>query len=84
MNSDNSGLINNPNLRPQKTTEYELGFKQVLTEKTALKISAYYREMRDLLQTVSYTEAYPITYIAYGNRDFGTVKGFTLEYEVLQ
>ncbi len=82
LNSDNGSLVNNPDLRPQKTTEYELGFKQILTEKSALKISAYYREMRDLLQTVNYAEAYPITYIAYGNRDFGTVKGFTLEYEM--
>ena len=82
LNSDNGNLVNNPDLRPQKTTEYELGFKQILTEKSALKISAYYREMRDLLQTVNYAEAYPITYVAYGNRDFGTVKGFTLEYEL--
>lgn len=82
LNSDNGNLVNNPNLRPQKTTEYELGFKQILTEKSALKISAYYREMRDLLQSINYAEAYPITYIAFGNRDFGTVKGFTLEYEM--
>ncbi len=82
INSRNSGLLNNPDLRPQRTTEYEIGFKQVLTEKTAIKISAFYRELRDLIQTVPFTEAYPITYIAYGNRDFGTTKGFTLEYEM--
>ncbi len=82
LNGDNSEVINNPDLKPQKTTEYELGFKQALTEKSAIKISAFYRELRDLIQTVSYTQAYPITYVAYGNRDFGTVKGFSLEYEM--
>lgn len=83
INSNISGAaLNNPNLRPQKTTEYELGFKQALTDRTAIKISAFYRELRDLIQTVNFTQAYPIEYIAYGNRDFGTVKGFTLEYEM--
>jgi hypothetical protein len=78
----NGGILNNPNLLPQRTTEYEMAFKQLLSKKSALKIAAFYRELRDLLQAVNYPEAYPITYVAYGNRDFGTVKGFTLEYEL--
>ncbi len=82
INSRATSTMNNPNLEPQKTTEYEIGFKQKLTEKTALKISAFYRELRDLMQTVSFTQAYPIEYVAYGNRDFGTVKGFSFEYEM--
>jgi outer membrane receptor protein involved in Fe transport len=81
-NLRNGNILNNPNLLPQKTTEYELAFKQALSKKSALKIAAFYRELRDLLQAVNYPEAYPITYIAYGNRDFGTVKGFQLEYEL--
>lgn len=79
---DNGGILNNPNLKPQRTTEYEMAFKQMLSKKSALKLAAFYRELRDLLQAINYPEAYPITYIAYGNRDFGTVKGFTLEYEL--
>lgn len=79
---NNGNILNNPNLKPQRTTEYEMAFKQMLSKRSALKLSAFYRELRDLLQAVNYPEAYPITYIAYGNRDFGTVKGFTLEYEL--
>lgn len=82
INSNVGSTLNNPDLKPQKTTEYELGFKQALSDKTALKISAFYRELRDLIQTVNYTQAYPIEYIAFGNRDFGTVKGFSFEYEM--
>ena len=81
-NLRNGAILNNPNLLPQRTTEYELAFKQLLSKKSALKIAAFYRELRDLLQAVAFPEAYPITYVAYGNRDFGTVKGFTLEYEL--
>jgi outer membrane receptor protein involved in Fe transport len=82
QNLRNGGLLNNPNLLPQRTTEYEIAFKQVLTQKSALKLAAFYRELRDLLQSIPYPEAYPRTYVAYGNRDFGTVKGFQLEYEM--
>lgn len=82
INLRNTGVVGNPNLRPQRTIEYELGFKQALSKRTALKISAFYREMRDLLQVVNFPQAFPITYISFGNRDFGTVKGFTLEYEM--
>ena len=82
INSNVGSTLNNPDLKPQKTTEYELGFKQALSDKTALKISAFYRELRDLIQTVNFTQAYPIEYIAFGNRDFGTVKGFSFEYEM--
>ena len=35
-----------------------------------------------MMQTVSLTEAYPITYIAYGNLDFATSKGYTIAYEL--
>lgn len=82
INKDASGILNNPDLKPQVTTEYELGFKQKLTEKSGLKISAYYRELRDMVQTTAFTQAYPITYVAYGNLDFATTKGLIIEYEL--
>lgn len=81
-NGDNGNLLSNPDLKPQRTTDYEIGFRQKLNDNSALKISAFYREMRDMMQTLSFTEAYPITYIAYGNLDFGTVKGYTIAYDL--
>jgi hypothetical protein len=47
-----------------------------------LKIEAFYREMRDQIQVRSFTGAYPSTYRAFGNLDFGTVKGLTLTYDL--
>lgn len=75
-------FINNPDLRPQRNTSYEIGFKQTLTNKTAVKIASFYREQRDLIQVQSFNEAHPITYVSYGNRDFSTIKGFSLEFEM--
>lgn len=75
-------VLDNPNLRPEKTIDYEIGFQQVLSKTSSLKISAFYREQRDNVQILSYTGAYPVTYRSYGNRDFGTVKGLTVAYDL--
>lgn len=77
-----SSTVNNPDLRPSKTIDYELGFQQVLSSSSSLKISAFYREQRDQIALVAATGAYPRTYTTYGNIDFGTVKGFTVAYDL--
>ena len=77
-----SATISNANLKPETTVDYELGFQQVLTRTSSLKISAFYREQRNNVQLQSIFEAYPATYSTFGNRDFGTVKGVTIAYDL--
>ena len=77
-----SSIINNSNLKPETTVDYELGFQQVLTRTSALKISAFYREQRNNVQLINVFQAYPATYKTFGNRDFGTIKGLTIEYDL--
>jgi len=79
---DRNVIINNANLRPERTIDYAFGFQQVLTRTSSLKINAFYRELRDQVQVRNLFEAYPATYRTYGNRDFGTVKGITFEYDL--
>ena len=74
--------INNPNLRPTTTIDYAIGFQQVLTKTSAIKIETFYREMRNQIQAFRYVEAHPATYTTFGNRDFGTVKGLTVSYDL--
>ena len=38
--------------------------------------------MRDMIQVRNFTGAYPRPYRAFGNLDFGTVKGFTMGYDM--
>lgn len=80
--ANRSATINNPNLRPEKTIDYEIGFQQVLGKTSSIKFSAFYREMRDQVQLQTIFDAYPSTYNTYGNRDFGTVKGMTIAYDL--
>lgn len=77
-----NNLISNPDLRPTKTIDYELGFQQVLSPTSSLKISAFYREMRDMIQVRNFAGAYPRPYRAFGNLDFGTSKGLTIAYDM--
>lgn len=74
-------VINNPDLRPTRTIDYEVGFQQVLSRSSSLKIAGFYREQRDEITVVNVAGAYPKTYRSYGNLDFGTVKGITLTYD---
>lgn len=75
-------VLNNPNLRPTRKTDYEIGFKQQIGDNSALSLIASYSEWRDMVQVTRFNQAYPITYDTYGNLDFGTVKGFRVEYEL--
>ncbi len=78
----NNDLINNPNLKTEKTIDYELGFQQKLSNTSSLKLSSFYREMRDMQQAIAVYGAYPVNYYTYGNIDFGTVKGFSATYDL--
>jgi outer membrane receptor protein involved in Fe transport len=74
--------FNNPSLRPERTIDYEVGFQQKLSASSAIKMSAYYKELRDMIQSQTYLYAYPSTYDGFGNQDFGTVKGFNFSYDM--
>jgi hypothetical protein len=80
---ENSGnIINNPDLKPTKTIDYELGFQQVLSKASSIKIAAFYRELRDQIQIRNVVNAWPRDYRTYDNFDFGTVKGFTTTFDL--
>lgn len=74
--------FSNPNLKPEKTTVYEIKFQQKLSRSSAFGISAFYKEMRDNIQFINLDFAFPIKYTTYGNIDFGTVKGLTFNYDL--
>jgi len=81
-NNAASSIINNPNLKPQQSIDYEIGFRQKIGAKSAISISAYYSEKRNQIQAYRFSGAYPNTYYSYQNIDFGTVQGFTVSYKM--
>ena len=77
-----SGDFNNPNLKPERTTVYEVKFQQRLSRSSAFAISAFYKESQNNIQSINVDYAFPIKYTTYGNVDFGTVKGLTFNYDL--
>lgn len=76
--------INNANLSPEQTINYEVGFQQKLTNSSAVKINAYYKELRDMIQRRYFLYLpNPVNEnLGFDNIDFGTVKGFTFAYDL--
>ncbi len=80
--NNQSDRVNNPDLKPETTIEYAIGFKQKISKRSAIELNGFYREMRDQIATIRVSEAYPRTYTTFGNLDFGTVKGLTVTYDM--
>jgi outer membrane receptor protein involved in Fe transport len=74
------GPFGNPDLNPQRTTMYELGLKQQLTENLAIDVTGFYRDIRDWISTSPPIETVlsGVTYSRNINRDFANVRGITL------
>ncbi|MCI0616518.1 TonB-dependent receptor [bacterium] len=74
------GPFGNPDLKPQRTTMYELGLKQQISENIGVDVTGYYRDIRDWISTspeiLTYTTG--VTYSKRINRDFANVKGVAL------
>ena len=64
-----------PRLEPEKTTQYEFGLTQQLGDNTSFNVTAYYKDVQDLIQIFHQDPAVPRVYDTYDNADYGTIKG---------
>ncbi len=71
----------NPELKPVRTTSYEVGFRHQIGDNSAIDITAYYKELRDLVQERNLT-ALPTSYARFINTDYGTIKGVSATFEL--
>ncbi len=72
------GVLGNPDIKPERTTQYEFGYKHALTSFLGLDVSMFYKDIRDLLGVEfisTYTNA---EYARLTNVDFGSATGFTI------
>jgi outer membrane receptor protein involved in Fe transport len=74
--------IGNPDLKPTKTTQYEIGLSQQVGENASLDVSAFYKEIRDLVILRNRYLADPNTYPQYQNGDYGSVKGLSVNFDL--
>ena len=81
-----STRVPNPNLKPERTVSYELGFKTLISENASFSITGFYKDVKDLIQSrnvgTATAPAFPSSYETFENVDFGTVKGFDIIFEL--
>ena len=77
-----AALVGNPNLKPEKTVQGELGIQQEIFDNILMNATIYYRDIRDLTGTRA--DIISLTglkrYALYSNSDLGLVKGFILSF----
>lgn len=67
----------NANLNPEKTVTYEFGLQQQMTDNLAFNLTAFYKDVRDLLALQQIRISTQETYNKYVNKDYGSIKGIT-------
>lgn len=76
-------LLGNPDLSPERTISYELGMNHMLSDRLHLDITAYYKDISDLVTTRSTYEVAGNAVTFIDNGDYGSVKGLDIALEKL-
>jgi outer membrane receptor protein involved in Fe transport len=78
------GVLGNPDVKPERTVQYQFGYKQGITEWLGLDVSVFYKDIRDLLGVEFVSTYNGAEYARLTNADFGNVVGFTLSLDQRQ
>jgi outer membrane receptor protein involved in Fe transport len=78
---DGQTRVSNPGLDPERTTQYELGFRQRLGERAAVSISGFYRTQENKISVRPVVGGFP-AYSTYFNADFTTTQGAEFNFDL--
>ncbi|RMD93539.1 MAG: TonB-dependent receptor [Calditrichaeota bacterium] len=73
--------LGNPELKPENTLSYELGLVHVLPFGLQLNVSAYLKDVNNLIQHAVYTDSLGYSYETFDNREYADIKGFSIGLE---
>lgn len=85
--TDNNWSLNTGHVSSEVTTQYEIGFRQILGNVAALNITAFYKNTRGLINTSTVffqrsEGGEVLRYITPTNTDFGTIKGLAMSLDL--
>ncbi len=81
---DRHPTMGNPDIRPERTVQYQFGYKQALADWLGLDVTAFYKDVRGLLGVEIISTYNGALYTRLTNVDFGNVIGFTLALDQRQ
>jgi len=73
--------IGNALLKPEKTSAWDIGIVNALPGNFRLDISAYFKDVSDLVEEAVYINSGNEQYTNYTNRDYANIKGFHVNLE---
>ncbi|NPB03236.1 MAG: TonB-dependent receptor [Thermotogae bacterium] len=74
-------VMGNPSLKPEKTISYEVGIKHAFNPYTVIDITAFYKDIADLVQSKwIYIGNTGWQYTTFVNQDFGSVRGVEVTF----
>lgn len=84
---DDAFTFLNGQVNSEETTQYEVGFRQILGDVAALNVTAFYKNTRGLVnQQLVFFSPIPggerLEYYSPQNTDFGTIKGLAISLDV--
>ncbi|KAA3608423.1 MAG: TonB-dependent receptor [Calditrichaeota bacterium] len=84
-NGEDLLIVYNGHTEAENTTQYEFGFKQQIADFASLDLTAYYKNIRGLLNIVQQQTSFgldTLNYLTAANTDFGTVKGLAASFNL--
>ncbi len=77
-------IMGNPDIKPEKTVQYQFGYRQALTDWFGVEANVFYKDVRDLLGVEFIATYNDAEYARWTNVDYGTVVGTTISLDQRQ
>lgn len=72
-------VYGNPDLEPQKTIQYEIGFRHEFFDLFVIDITSFYKDVRDwITSSAAFETMNGVPYAIYINKDYANIKGIAL------
>ena len=69
-------------VKPERTTQFEIGIRQILSDNFAFTLSGFYKHVKDLVQYNKFPTLENPLFVTLRNQDFSTLKGLELTLEL--
>ncbi|MDQ7052683.1 MAG: TonB-dependent receptor [candidate division KSB1 bacterium] len=74
-------IVGNANLKPERTTAYEIGTELLLSDDIAMDVTLFYKDIYDYVSTKYFPFAQPQDYFTFVNEDYANARGIEISIE---